>query len=179
MAKHRYPRSHDHQHTSRKCPLTPTRPGTGGPYPPGSPLASPQWGTPLISNPHPPTPKFGGPACMRPGARGTFAVTPVSGRPRRSRSPGSPSQPQVKAGVGSRSRECPRVCQGSTDVPPVAGGRVYGGTCGMSVDVRGIIRRRFLFTASSLKRTCVCVGGWGGLPDLHALPTDNPSTVHG
>ena len=80
---------------------------------------------------------------------GTVRSKRVSGRPRRSRSPGSPSQPQVKAGVGSRSRECPRVCQESTDVPPIAGGRVYGETCGMSVDVRGIICRRFLFRASS------------------------------
>ena len=124
-------------------------PRHGASVPPGSPLASHHWGTPVISNPHPHTPKFGGPACMRPGARGTFAVTPVSECPRRSRSPGSPSQPQVKAGVGSRSRECPRVCQGSTDVPPIAGGRVYGETCGMSVDVRGIICRRFLCRASS------------------------------
>jgi len=45
----------------------------------------------------------------------------------------------VPAGVG----------RGSTDVPPVPGGRVYGGTCGMNVGVRGIIRRRFLFRASS------------------------------
>ena len=60
-----------------------------------------------------------------------------------------PTSGEGGAGVGSRSRECPRVCQGGTDVPPVAGGRVYGETCEMSVDVRGIIRRRFLFRASS------------------------------
>ena len=80
---------------------------------------------------------------------GTVRSKRVSGRPRRSRTPGSPSQPQVKAGVGSRSRESPRMWQGSTDVSPVACGRVYGGTCGMSVDVRRIIRGRFLFRASS------------------------------
>ena len=41
------------------------------------------------------------------------------------------------------------VCRGGTDVPPVPGGRVYGGTCGMNVDLRGIRCRRFLSRASS------------------------------
>ena len=86
------------------------------PCPPG-PRCLPL-GTPVTPNPHPPTPKFGGPACMRPGARGPFAVRPVSGRPRRSRTPGSPSQPRVQAGVGSRSRECPRGCAGGARTCP-------------------------------------------------------------
>ena len=157
MAKHRYPRSHDHQHTSRKCPLTPTRPGTGASVPPGSPLA-PLWGTPVTPNPRPPTPKFGGPACMRPGARGPFAVRPVSGRPA---APGPPARPPNLGcrrvwvrGHGSARGGVP----GGTDVPPVPGGRVYGGTCGMDVDVRGIIRRRFLSRASSYKNRRVCGG---------------------
>ena len=92
-------------------------PGHGRVRAPGSPLA-PSLGTAVTPNPHPPTPKFGGPACMRPGARGPFAVRPVSGRPRRSRTPGSPSQPRVQAGVGSRSRECQRGWAGGARTCP-------------------------------------------------------------
>ena len=64
-------------------------PGHGRVRAPGSPLA-PSLGTAVTPNLHPPTPKFGGPACMRPGARGPFAVRPVSGRPA---APGPPARP--------------------------------------------------------------------------------------
>ena len=63
-------------------------PGHGRVRAPGSPLA-PSLDTAVTPNPHPPTPKFGGPACMRPGARGPFAVRPVSGGPA---APGPPAR---------------------------------------------------------------------------------------
>ena len=47
------------------------------------------------------------------------------------------------------------VARGPRPCTPRPAGRMYGGTCGMTFESRGIIRRRFLFTASSLKRTCV------------------------
>ena len=174
MAKHRYPRSHDHQHTSRKCPLTPTRPGTGGSVPPGSPLA-PSLGTAVTPEPHPPTPKFGGPACMRPGARGPFAVRPVSGRPA---APGPPARPP--------NLWCWRVWFRGHGSASGGGPGEHGRAPGSGrAGVRGNLRDECwcagdhtppVLVQSILLKEHVCVGGCS--PDLYALPTDNPSRVH-
>ena len=74
----------------------------------------------------------------------------------RHRNPCSPSEHGVGAGVGSRSRECPRWWIGShVRAPRVRPGGCTGELAGSNVESPGNIHRRFLFTASSMKRTCV------------------------
>ena len=74
------------------------------------------------------------------------------------------------AGVGSRSRECPRWWIGChVRAPRVRPGGCTGELAGSNVESPGNIHRRFLFTASSMKRTCV---GGGVCPIyMHSPPT--------